>query len=82
MTGTEIVVIGATTIAGPILGVQAQKWLERATERRRARRSIFHALMSNRATRLNDDFVKALNLIDLEFSGGSKDREVINAWRS
>ena len=85
MTGIEIFVIASTTIAGPILAVQAQKWVERATERRRARRSIFHALMSNRATRLNDDFVRALNLIDLEFSqgkGGSKDRDVINAWRS
>jgi hypothetical protein len=83
MTGTEIIVIAAATVAGPILAVQAQKWVERATERRRARRSIFHALMSNRATRLHDDFLKALNLIDLEFSGGgSKDRAVINAWRS
>ena len=86
MTEIEIFVVAAATIAGPVLAVQAQKWIERATERRRARRSIFHALMSNRATRLNDDFVRALNLIDLEFSprmlGGSKDRAVINAWRS
>jgi len=86
MTEMEIVIIAAATIAGPILAVQAQKWIERVTERRRSRRAIFHALMSNRATRLNDDFVRALNLIDLEFSpsrlGGSKDRAVINAWRS
>jgi hypothetical protein len=86
MTETEIVVMAVATIAGPILAVQAQKWIERATERRRARRSIFHALMANRATRLNDDFVRALNLIDLEFSprrfGGGRDRTVINAWRA
>jgi hypothetical protein len=87
MTEIEIVVIAAATVAGPILAVQAQKWLERATERRRARRSIFHALMSNRATRLSDDFVRALNLIDLEFAPGklgvrAKDRDVVNAWRS
>jgi hypothetical protein len=86
MTGIEIIVIAAATVAGPILAVQAQKWVERATERRRARRSIFHALMSNRATRLSDDFVRALNLIDLEFSPGklgvrAKDRAVIDAWR-
>jgi hypothetical protein len=86
MTATEIIVIGAATVAGPILAVQAQKFIERATERRRARRAIFHALMSNRATRLNDDFVRALNMIDLEFSpkrfGGGVDRAVINAWRA
>jgi hypothetical protein len=81
MTGVELLAVAATTLAGPVLAVQAQKWVERATERRRARRSIFHALMSNRATRLNDDFIRALNLIDLEFSG-SKDRAVIDAWRS
>lgn len=86
MDTMEIIVIAGATVAGPILAVQAQKWIERATERKRSRRSIFHALMSNRATRLNDDFVRALNLIDLEFSArklfGSKDRAVINAWRS
>jgi hypothetical protein len=87
MTGIEIAVIAAATVAGPILAVQAQKWLERSTERRRARRSIFNALMSNRATRMSDDFVRALNLIDLElypgkFGVGAKDRDVINAWRS
>jgi hypothetical protein len=35
---------------------------------------------------MNDDFVRALNLIDLEFGPrrffGSKDRAVIHAWRS
>jgi hypothetical protein len=74
------------TLAGPIVAVQTQKWIERATERKRSRRWIFRALMSNRATRMNDEFIMALNLIDLEFSpgrfGGSKDRVVIHAWRS
>lgn len=81
MTGIEIIVIATATILGPILAVQAQKWVERATERRNVRRRIFQALMSNRATRLQDDFVRALNLIDLEFSDG-KDRDVIDTWRS
>jgi hypothetical protein len=42
--------------------------------------------MANRATRLHDDFIRALNLIDLEFSakrfGGASDRKVIEAWRA
>jgi hypothetical protein len=86
MDTLEIVVIASATVAGPILAVQAQKWIERATERRRARRQIFHALMANRATRMNDDFLRALNLIDLEFTPRrfrrSKDRTVIHAWRA
>jgi hypothetical protein len=74
------------TVAGPVIGVQTQKWVERATERSRRRQWIFTALMANRATRLSDDYVKALNLIDLEFSPrkfrGAADRVVIDKWRS
>lgn len=86
MDAVEIAIIAGATLVGPVLAVQAQKWIERATDRKHARRAIFHALMANRATRLNDDFVKALNLIELEFGARSrqnaKDRSVINAWRS
>ena len=76
----------AATLAGPVVAVQTQKWIERATENRRRRYAIFNALMANRATRLADDYVRALNLIDIEFLPGTfrpaKDRMVINAWRS
>jgi hypothetical protein len=78
--------IVAATLAGPVVAVQTQKWIERATERGKRRQWIFTALMANRATRLSDDFVRALNLIDLEFSPkrfrGSVDRMVIDAWRA
>jgi hypothetical protein len=74
------------TILGPILAVQAQKWIERATESRRRRRWIFDTIMSNRATRLADENIRALNAIDLEYRPGiipsKKDRAVVSAWRS
>jgi hypothetical protein len=74
------------TLAGPVLAIQTQKFIERATERRSRRLQIFAALMANRATRLADDFVKALNLIDLFFLprwwSQRADQSVINAWRS
>jgi hypothetical protein len=74
------------TLAGPILAVQTQKFIERTSERGKRRQVIFTALMANRATRLHDDFIRALNLIDLEFSakrfGGAADRKVIDAWRA
>lgn len=74
------------TLVGPVLAVQTQKFIERAGDHRARRQRIFVALMANRATRLADDFVKALNLIDLEFlpSGWSrrKDKAVIGAWHA
>lgn len=73
------------TLAGPVIAVQTQKMVERATDRRRRRSQIFTALMANRATRIADDFVRALNLINLEFlpRSWSRDQEkaVITAWR-
>jgi hypothetical protein len=74
------------TLTGPVIAVQTQKWIERASERGKRRQWIFTALMANRATRLNDDYVRALNLIDLEFSPkrfrSASDRKVIEAWRT
>lgn len=74
------------TLAGPIIAVQTQKWIERATESRRRKNWIFTTLMANRATRLADDYVKALNLIDLEFPVdrrlSRRNRPVINAWKT
>jgi hypothetical protein len=74
------------TLGGPVIAVQTQKFIERATENRRRKLMIFTALMANRATRLADDYVKALNLIDIEFlpSGifPKKNRTVIDAWRA
>jgi hypothetical protein len=70
------------TVAGPILAVQAQKWVERATEKRRQRLLIFTTLMTTRATRLAADHVQALNMIDLLFSDkNTKDKTVLDAWR-
>jgi hypothetical protein len=73
----------AATLAGPVVAVQTQKWIEKATQRRDARRQIFYDLMANRASRLNDAYIRALNQIDLEFSHGSKtDKAVIAAWQA
>jgi hypothetical protein len=57
------------TIAGPILAVQAQKWIERLRERRNRKLWVFQQLMATRAARLSADHVQALNMIDLVFYG-------------
>ncbi|MCK1400136.1 hypothetical protein IVB45_18620 [Bradyrhizobium sp. 4] len=69
------------TILGPILAIQAQKMLERSAEKKRRRERIFEALMTNRATRLSDYYVQALNQIDLEFHEKA-DKPVRDAWRA
>jgi hypothetical protein len=72
-------------VAGPVIAVQTQKWVEWASETRRLKRWIFYSLMSNRATRLNEDYIKALNLIDLEFRPSKwqpkLNEAVIAKWR-
>jgi hypothetical protein len=76
----------AATIAGPVLAVQAQKFIERSGERRRRKLHIFYTLMSTRATRASSEHVQALNVIELEFNRGwmrnrSREKSVIDAWR-
>jgi hypothetical protein len=73
------------TLGGPVLAVQTQKFIERASENRRRKLMIFSALMANRATKLNDDYIRALNSIDLVFLPRwwtPQNRNVINAWRA
>jgi hypothetical protein len=70
-------------IVGPILAVQAQKYIERRREDRMRKLFLFRELMSTRAARLSQRHVEALNLIDLEYPGDkAKDRAVHEAWRS
>jgi len=81
MTISDTLLIFAT-FCGPIVAVQAQKWIERAREQRNRRLWIFQTLMATRAIRAgSNEHVQALNLIDVFFNGKSaKDKAVRNAW--
>lgn len=77
-------------IAGPILAVQAQKYIESIRESKNRKLRIFHTLMSTRATRLAPDHVAALNMIDIEFYGKTRfgkrnqsigEKKITNAWK-
>jgi hypothetical protein len=73
------------TLGGPVLAVQTQKFIELASENRRQKRIIFAELMANRATRLNDNYIRALNSIELGFLPRwwtPQNRNVVNAWRT
>jgi hypothetical protein len=69
-------------IAGPILAVQAQKWLEAFREKKNHRLWLFKRLMTTRGATVSANHVEALNLIDLEFAGrGKKKAQVRRRWR-
>ena len=69
-------------IAGPILAVQVQKWIQRARERKLQRLYTFKRLMATRGAILSPGHVEALNMIDLEFAGEEQlDVEVRTAWK-
>lgn len=80
-------IIAFATLAGPILAVQAQKFIERATERKRQRFQVFSTLMVTRGTQLAPEHVSALNSVELIFSPSrlpwraNKDTAVIEAFR-
>jgi hypothetical protein len=80
------IVLGLVTIVailvGPIAALYIQRRLDLGREARNRKLSVFKTLMSFRATGLAPVFVQALNLIDVEFDGGTKkEKAVRDAWR-
>ena len=73
---TEWVIAGCT-LAGPVLAVQAQKWIEGFREKNARRLTIFRTLMATRATNLSPVHVEALNAVPIDFY---KDKYVMDAW--
>ncbi|MGE0496812.1 MAG: DUF6680 family protein [Ramlibacter sp.] len=80
------------TFLGPVVAVQAQKYLERAREVERRKIWVFTMLMATRHDRLAVDHVRAINSIDLAFYGkfrrfnrapsrSQADEEVLTSWR-
>lgn len=64
-------------LAGPILAIQLQKFLERRTDKRQRQMGIFKTLMATRASALSPEHVQALNMIELEFQD---QRTILAAW--
>jgi hypothetical protein len=76
------IAIVVATLLGPVLAVQAQKWLERGRDRNERRLAIFRTLMATRAATLDPRHVEALNAVPVEFYGSGKKLRAINeAWK-
>ncbi|MEG2802921.1 DUF6680 family protein [Stenotrophomonas sp.] len=79
--------IVAATLLGPILAVQAQKYLERRTAAHGRKKVLFEMLMATRGSRLAQEHVRGLNMIEVTFYGESEkrrkigERDVLAAWR-
>ena len=70
-------------ILGPILAVQAEKYLRRKRDTSERKLRVFKDLMATRGTRLAQRHVEALNQIDLEFSADDpNEKPVVEAWRA
>lgn len=75
--------IVAATLIGPVLAIQAQKWLERGRAIRDRRISIFRALMATRAARLSPTHVEAINAVPVEFYGRApKLKAIVDDWHT
>lgn len=72
------VAIVFATLVGPVLAVQAQKWLERRSEVEKRQVVIFRTLMATRASNLSVAHVEALNAVPIEFYGITN---VVEAWK-
>lgn len=75
--------IVVATLLGPVLAVQAQKWIERARDRQQRRIWIFRTLMATRATSLAPPHVEAINAVPIEFYGKNKSfKAVVESWKT
>ena len=79
-------IIGATLL-GPVLAVQAQKWIERGREDNKRREWLFATMMATRGAKLDVEHVRALNMIDLVFYGKGPGKrpasfqKILDVWR-
>lgn len=77
----DIAIIFATLI-GPILAVQAQKYLEARRGIAERRLTIFRTLMATRSAMLSPAHVEALNAVPVEFYGKAQKLKRINeTWK-
>ena len=70
------------TLIGPILAVQAQKWLERGRIIKDRREAIFRRLMATRSASLSPAHIEALNAVPVEFYGAKRQlKEINDSWK-
>ena len=78
---TDLIMIAAVVI-GPIVAVSITEKIRKKEDKRNRQVHIYRTLMATRASNLAPQHVEALNLVETEFSSGSKeDKAVVSAWK-
>lgn len=78
----QVIAIVIATCMGPVLAVQAQKWVERGRSLTERRRKVYRTLMATRATPVSPEHVEALNSVPVEFYGsGRKLKKINETWK-
>ena len=72
----ETYIIGGLTIlallVGPFIGIYTQKWIETKKEHRSKQLDIFRVLLGDRHSNFSVKYIRALNLIPIDFSDKKK----------
>ena len=72
----ETYIIGGLTIlallVGPFIGIYTQKWIETKKEHRSKQLDIFRVLLGERHSNFSAKYIRALNLIPIDFSDKKK----------
>jgi len=70
-------------LLAPLVALQVQKLIEAWKEKRQRKRWVYLTLMTTRHVQLSLEHVRALNMIDLEFTKTSgKEAEVRTSWKT
>ncbi|UCE66754.1 MAG: hypothetical protein JSU85_01705 [Candidatus Zixiibacteriota bacterium] len=79
---SEFLTIIAILLA-PLVAIQVSKYLADRKAKKERKMHVFRALMATRGSRLSIDHINALNMIDIEFYGKSKEsKDVVEAWKT
>jgi len=74
----SVVILAFSTLIAPLAALQIQVYVEGLKVKSAKKMDIFRTLMATRATPLDREHVKALNMINIEFY---HDKDVIDAWK-
>jgi hypothetical protein len=78
----EWLMVGATLLS-PFFAVQATIALGKRKEKHDRKLHVFHTLLLTRGTgMLAPEHVRSLNMIDIEFHGDRKAKQILSAWRA
>jgi hypothetical protein len=80
-TVTSIATIAAIVLA-PVIAIGVGVYLNNRKEKREAKLWIFRTLMATRASRMSQEHIRALNMIDVTFYGKKKkSKAVVEGWK-